>query len=100
MIQKILIEKNFVEKKSKKSVEKIDEIINLLIAPLGAYCVGGSRNRCSSVRPSVCVSVCLSVCHEISIGTTFCVHSATNAELWGSQNRYIFTRRKDQHDLA
>ena len=27
-------------------------------------------------------------------------HFATNAELWGSQNRYIFTRRKDQHDLA
>ena len=27
-------------------------------------------------------------------------HFATNAELWGSQNRYIFTRRKDRHDLA
>ena len=49
--------------------------------PFRDYCVEKSKKSCSCVRTSVC--------HEIGPGPDrdhFLEHSATNAEVWGSQN--------------
>ena len=51
--------------------------------PRRGYCVGGSRNRCSSVRPFRSVSFRMS---RNLPSDWFCDHLRTNHEVWGSQN--------------